>query len=421
MKDNLAIYVSKGFAYRDLSMANTLIFLAKYFKLTIIHCDLYDAKEFYMHKNIKIELPDKFRYRIWNFLFVVKQSYFQKYSLKINHNSLFPYSIIKQRIITFLSYKPIFKLFEFIMMYYLDKTNPRKIILSSEYKGILFFGSSKDLLIDDLLRTNNKIKSILSFVNWDNATSKPFLVKPDFLFTWGKQTKTLSQRIHGIKSFSVGTPRFQHYNQIINYQKPNVYNEKFTYILFAGVGIPFPEIRLINNLVAILEKNKLFNYRLIYRPHPFRWDRKDDNPSTFFFKYVINDNSESFFKPNDPNKYKFLFNSIKGLITPYSTMSLEAFLNKRPVFFITSENPYTGKAWINAVDYYPHLAFIKKKEWIFKSHNLQSLEPNFLSFLKQLNNREIGEKYYELFKQIVVNDGETYNLKLLKSLKKVLY
>jgi hypothetical protein len=49
----------------------------------------------------------------------------------------------------------------------------------------------------------------------------------------------------------------------------------FNYILFAGVGFPFPEIEVLNQLSEYLEKTDKSNFRILYRPHPYGWKRQN--------------------------------------------------------------------------------------------------------------------------------------------------
>ena len=56
---------------------------------------------------------------------------------------------------------------------------------------------------------DNKIKTKLIFTNWDNATTKPYNLKPDTVYCWGTETSKLSNKIHKINSKAIGSIRFE--------------------------------------------------------------------------------------------------------------------------------------------------------------------------------------------------------------------
>ena len=91
----------------------------------------------------------------------------------------------------------------------------KKYTLFGNY--LIMFGSSKDLSYFDLVylakRQNKKILLITN--NWDNSTSKPFLIYPDAIGCWGIQTKKIVKKIHDIPNIYIsGSPRFNTFKKV---------------------------------------------------------------------------------------------------------------------------------------------------------------------------------------------------------------
>ena len=90
-------------------------------------------------------------------------------------------------------------------------SKPKDYDFLKNFEELIFFGSPKDLNFDDLMYVckDNKIKTKLIFTNWDNATTKPYNLKPDTVYCWGTETSKLSNKIHKINSKAIGSIRFE--------------------------------------------------------------------------------------------------------------------------------------------------------------------------------------------------------------------
>jgi hypothetical protein len=362
------------------------------------------------------------RHYIWTLLFELSN---YSYNRKIlNAKQSFPFlglSIKQIAILKVIYYTKTINVFKKIFEYFLDSTFKKyNLLINNEVEAIVCFTSSKDLVFDDLVRNayNTKSKVILVCINWDNATSKPFIKKPDYMFTWGEQTSSIAESLHKINSIPVGCPRYEHYKYDLEidlgrYETLNELKENYICILFAGVGFPFPEIEVLNKLAEILEKNKLYNFRIIYRPHPFAWKRDGIQESFYFKKYVIFDPTLTLFEKDDLVQYQFLFKVCKGVITAYSTILVEALMNNLPLLLIafTHDNNFD---WQNAARFAPHLEILKHSNDIIKCNDFENLESEFLEIINKISVSNTSFSSLDLSKKIVLQNHLSYfeNFKL---------
>jgi hypothetical protein len=417
--------------FRDLQSADLFNKLNYYYDVNWIFQNNIPQNINIDKKNIFILKTNKLRNYVWTLLFEIKNFNYNKF--KLGSKQSFPFLGFNQHKIIFL--KTIYKIkltsfFQYLFEKYLDFSHKsQKKLFDNNSKVVVCFTSSKDLIFDDIVRDSEKFhkKVILVCVNWDNATSKPFIKNPDYIFTWGQQTADLAEKLHNIKSIPIGTPRFENYKFE---NKINIEHEMFRlglkpdfkYILFAGVGFPFPEIETLNSLSDLLFKHNLLNYRIIYRPHPYAWKGNQVDFSDNFKKFIIIDPTLQAYKSTDLSQYRFLFSFIEGLITAYSTMLIESLINGTPLLLIAFEyEDGTKFDWVNAAKVAPHLSILKETNEILKCNNFNSLENKFLDLLSYNKQENYSESLKAISNKIVLNNELKYiqnlNLQLNKILK----
>ena len=110
---------------------------------------------------------------------------------------------------------------------------------------------------------DNKIKTKLIFTNWDNATTKPYNLKPDTVYCWGTETSKLSNKIHKINSKAIGSIRFEMHREtkkkFYHLKKDQIkkklnLNKNYKYLLFAGVTFPFDEKNSLEVLNSVIDE-----------------------------------------------------------------------------------------------------------------------------------------------------------------------
>ena len=299
-------------------------------------------------KKYEIIKFNKYRYKLWDFIhFLSRLSYEKKnFGISISKQTLSisnTYFILAKFIFFFRLYRLIIFFGNFI----LSLTSPKILKNLSNYSKVICFGSSKDINFDDIIRSAKrfKIHSSLIFTNWDNATTKPYLYKPDTVYCWGRETARLSKKIHNIVSKSIGSIRFEYHRALKNKylkmskalskKKMNL-DTKFKYILFAGVTHPFDEAESLKILDNHIKKNYK-NLKIIYRPHPTHVHNKK----------IIKNNSKNIIldlnnNENNFENYFFLLNSIEFVISPYSTLVLEGLYYQKPAICLAYNDNNQG-------------------------------------------------------------------------------
>ena len=278
---------------------------------------------------------------------------------------------------------------------------------------LLAFTSSKDLTFDDLIRCSkkNKVNSALVLINWDNATSKPYLEKPDIVFTWGKQSANLSKSIHSINSKEIGSPRFEAYknkNSINKHilKKRYSLNSNYEYILYAGASFPSDDVKVLNQLSKIISNKYKSKYRIIYRPHPNAWFKNDSEKNSYYNSVVIDDpikdHSDNIFK-----KFRDLHKLSCALISPYSTMAVESLMNGNPILLIGIDYNKFFR-WEHNSKIAPHLQILKNKDCVIHCHSLNNIDVLFEKLIRLSKEKSTKIKSKEISEEIVLMTKKSY-------------
>lgn len=192
---------------------------------------------------------------------------------------------------------------------------------------------------------------------WDNLSSKGvFPLLPDYLGVWGPQSLVDAVNIQGMPShraIMLGCARYEDYLIPANAE---VKLFTFKYILFAGATTPNDEITPLRIFESILEELGNTDIKIVYRPHPWREKRNCyDIFEPDSYKHVVLDpqvaddyygekrkGTESSSSQNFPTLkyYPSLVNHAVFMITPMSSMTLEAALFDVPSLVLAQDDSY---------------------------------------------------------------------------------
>lgn len=257
-----------------------------------------------------------------------------------------------------------------------------ELIQSIKPDLILFPSSAFDPIGNDIIEIGikKKLKTVFLIDNWDNLSSKTVLrKKPNFITVWGRQSLEHAIKIHGFKEkqiFMIGTPRFEIYYKNLNNLPKSPINGK--YVLFTGVALKMDETGALRELEEELEQNR-GNYgdlKIIYRPHPWRLGRNDFFESDF--KHVELDmqmrdhylwkqqndlknkvTTSVNFQP-DIDYYPAILGNALFVVSPLTTMSLEALIIEKKVLLIVYDDGKNLTSPNNVFNYYEHFRGIEK-------------------------------------------------------------
>lgn len=410
-KKDIVVYtpvVKLGF--RDLMSARVLETLNEEFNVFWFVQDFNEKASFFTETNTYRQKSSSFRQLVWSFLFELENYLYN--NEKVGSRQSFPFLGMGRKqiaILKFIIRWHLVRFMRFVLKTILRITVPKAPIFLKNSDLVICFGSSKDSFFDDIVRMARRLnkKVMMIPLNWDNATSKPYVEKPDLVLTWGNQTAKLSTKLHGIESKPIGTPRFESYKYTDIFDKTESKNKlglsgDINYILFAGVGFPFPEIEVLNQLSEYLEKADKSDFRILYRPHPYSWKRQNQKESDLFKKYILIDPTLSLFEENDLLQYRYLFGACDAFISAYSTMLVEASLQGLPILAIAF-NDGTDKYfnWVNHANVAPHLQILYENKWIIHCHDFHLLGLAFDGLFENLDNNSLDKEAKEMAAEIV--------------------
>ncbi len=370
-------------------------------------------------KNYKVIKFNKYRYKIWDFIHFLSRLSFEKKNFNSSiSNQTLSISKIYFFIAKILFFFRIYKLAIGLGNLLLKLSSPKFLENLKNYDKVVCFGSSKDINFDDIIRKSKtfNIPTNLIFTNWDNATTKPYLHKPDTVYCWGRETARLSQKIHNIRSKNIGSIRFENHKQLkLKYKSRSKSSIKkqikldlnCKYILFAGVTHPFDELDTLNILDNHIEKNYKNNIKIIYRPHPFS---SKISVNKKFKNIIFNiENNENNFE-----NYFFLLSSVELIISPYSTLVLEGLYYQKPAICIAyNDNNQNIFNWHKNSKFQPHLKILKKNKVVLWCLSKNKICRNFDYLIKNKNKLKKIE-FDKIISKSVYFDHNSYISRLKK-------
>jgi len=190
---------------------------------------------------------------------------------------------------------------------------------------------------------------------WDNLSSKTvFGALPDYMGLWGRQSREDAGRIHGLpenRGFLLGCARYEPY---FSKHGQDGSPFPFRYAIFAGATTPCDELTSLRLLDAELARAGIRDLKIVYRPHPWRDKRLCDDlfkPDEFRHTILDPQLEESYYASKRTNQesvssktmprldyYPKLLNNSSFVISPMSSMSLEAALYNVPSIILAHDD-----------------------------------------------------------------------------------
>ena len=229
-----------------------------------------------------------------------------------------------------------------------------------------------DPLVNQAIRAarRRRIASLAVMVNWDGLTSKGALIeRPDRVGVWGERTASDARRVHGLPAERIdviGSPTLDRYMHPAKEIGPSPFPKP--YALIAGAYTPYDEARLVEELRAARRDTHL-DIALVYRPHPYRAPRRRPDRvlegDGVILDPAVADAYVASFEPGGRTRerasfpplseYLSLLHNASFVISPLSTMVLEAALIPRPVIAVTADDGL-NRPPMSTVARYEHFA-----------------------------------------------------------------
>lgn len=231
-------------------------------------------------------------------------------------------------------------------------------------------------------------KLIICIDNWDNIFSKAvFHLKPKKILVWGTQANNFAQKVHKIPMQNIveaGAPRVEYTLKNLR----NTSHKKDFKILFAGGSFDFRnEMLWLENIVD----NSNFRSTLIYLPHPINYKFAIPSHETIRKKGIemihpdfFSDIKQSKVLPS-LNLYHNILQEIKVVVSPLSTMSLEALVYGKISIGIDFTERLTlnhqSKTWWASESYEHYFGLIRHPNFILVKSYKEFNEINFKSLV----------------------------------------
>ncbi len=399
-KNKIVIYSPNSkITHRDLVQSDFYFNMNKTFNIIWIFSGEPSQQFVKKIKNFKIIKPQtNIRLLIWEICFYLEELLIHKFWKWPNINTKLYLSDFKKNLINLIFKLKMDKIVTFFLKNILNLTVKKNKFFSNVDLFISFNGG-KDLLSDDLLRLakQNKVFSIHVPSGWDNISSKPLMVKPNKILVWGNQTKNLCKKLHKLNPEIVGSARIDKFNQYsftkIQAKNKLKLNKKFKYILVAGSGVAFNEIKMIKLLTNYFKLKKINNYKIIYRPHPNKQINKaDEKLNNKDFKDVIIDPTLKYkYKIKD---FRILLSACDGIISPFSTSILESQFVGIPCLAVGYYEKKDGIKfnWKSFVTKSPHLKILRNSDLITSCYDMKDLNFKFDDLFIKIKKKKFKEE-----------------------------
>jgi len=260
----------------------------------------------------------------------------------------------------FLSWPILFSITKSIFRMLIQKNKTlENVIIKEKPRLVIFPITGVEATGYELVKLSKKYNFKTFFIvnGWDNLSSKGiFPLLPDYLGVWGPQALEDAIQIQGMQKHQVyllGSARYESYF-VSSEERVNPF--PFKYILFAGATVANDEITPLKKIDQLISKAGINDLKIIYRPHPWREKRncfdlfrKEDYKNIILdpqieAKYynAKNEKKESVSANNYPELeyYKGLLENAMFVISPMSSMTLEAALFNVPTLILAYDDGY---------------------------------------------------------------------------------
>lgn len=247
---------------------------------------------------------------------------------------------------------------ERVIKRWMDKAPPVELdeLVVRELPDILIHPSTFDgYFINDVveLGRRKKIPSLLVMNSWDNPSVKRAAAGlPDWIAVWGEQT-----RIHCIEMMradekrvrKLGAAQFDLFKDPPSIDRPafrreHDLNDNAIVVLYAGSSQDFDEADHLDFLNSAIEAGALPAIHIVYRPHPYGikaeraqrilggvWAHVSVEATMVSFLRRVADGNQRGFHITDYMRTHDILSSVDAVISPLSTILIEAALHGRPV------------------------------------------------------------------------------------------
>jgi hypothetical protein len=267
------------------------------------------------------------------------------------------------------------------------------------------------------------IPSVMLVSHWDYFSKKGLLrVAPDRIYVWGEDMRRSAIERNGVdpqRLAIVGAPQFEKYLQLSS-ERRHAARGRFgiapgaRLLLFPGTSAPFDErvvLRILDHVIAA--DAALSDVRLLYRPHPRAWARRSAES--------IDPESLPRVTLDDPARpggtsdghYLDLMAAVDAVVSPFSTMTLEAALCGKPSLctgFSDGVNSWDFTEASNS----EHIRMLEGRRWLTICADRSRLAAMFRDFIAGLGEPGLAQRIRGEARSTVFYNHRSYAERLLE-------
>lgn len=327
-----------------------------------------------------------------------------------------------RKVLPFVDHRPGRAVVAPLLRAYLSRTNPLFSMLDHRYDALVCITGLKDPMYEDMARFARARRTPIFAIaqNWDNVSYKPLVERPDLLGVWGVQTYYIARLLHGMphtKLVPVGAPRMDVYFEPLPDQEAARRElglpEDRRILLFAGAGPQFEETSVIERLHQAIAGGDLpADVLILYKPHPRRvprpLEKELDAASMPNLRLV---------PPSGPGsvpggRMPVLLRAVDAVISPYSTMLLEAALCGRPCLAIGYDDPSHSAIKWETVRTYIHLVPLAFGAWALATADKQAIVRDAAMLLALAGNEGVATQAREDTLHVLFHDHRDFGARV---------
>lgn len=280
------------------------------------------------------------------------------------------------------------------------------------------------------------IPFLLLMNSWDNPSTKSMNTGlPTRLAVWGPQTRAHAieyMKIPPDRVVEMGAAQFDVYRESITESDRDLRRlfgvpTDVPIILYAGVSKSVDETTHLLEIDRMIESGQVPRCHILYRPHPWRGRLVPGEKSFFdvsfsnvsfdpfmeeFYRRIVEKPQRSF-ELADYRVTAKLLRMVSGVISPLSTMLLEATMHGIPVIMYFDSNDGSGSsAFIDLAAKLPHFAEFWGPEGIQIARNSRELLGALERLLREHLNDRVSAGLRAHSAKYVVMDGPRYRERL---------
>jgi len=221
------------------------------------------------------------------------------------------------------------------------------------------------VFINDLVAACREtgIPLVVAMNSWDNPSTKRAVVgMPDRILVWGPQTREHTVRFIGMRPENVtcfGAPQFDVFRNPPRYGRDafrarlGVESGKFL-ILVAGANTQTDEVATLEMIDRAIDAGRLGNAAVVYRPHPWGGGGKGGtrladlrlrnvvfDPTMLDYIAAIAAGNSGISLPDSRDSHELL-SHVDAVVSPMSTMLLEATMHGKPIIAFSPDDKLAG-------------------------------------------------------------------------------